>query len=173
MSNTQDILAEIHSRLQPECSRIEKIPNGLAFLLPLHPERPQQKVFGTVKLEPYASAPDAPVQLLSVEWILFRDLPSPLPEQTSYRLHELNGMALFGTLRINTERQLCYRYTCTAGNYSPAETAELLELVCYEMLLFLNFYHDYLFICATDPERLTADEYLQQVLSAADPDLRA
>ena len=170
MSHTQALLAELHARLQPECSRIERLPNGLALLLPLHPERPRQQVFGTVKLEPYAPAPDTLIELLTVEWILFRDLPAPLPEQTIFRLHELSGLALFGRFYINAERQLCCRYTCTAGSRPPAETAELVELVCYEMLLFLNIHHDYLFLCVTAPEHLTAEEYLQRLSSAAEPE---
>ena len=172
MSNTHDILSEIHSRLAPQCVRVEKMPNGLAFMLPLHSESPGPMIFGTATLDTYSPAPDTPIQLLSVEFILFQDLPTPSPEKTPFRLHELNIQALFGTLSINTNRQLCYRHTCTVNDYDSTQAAQLFELVSYEMLLFLSFYYDYIFICATDPERLTVDEYLQLVLSASDSDLR-
>ena len=170
MSDTRDILAKIHASLQPECDRIETIPNGLAFMLPLNPEEPNQKVFGTVTLDTDLPTPDTPVQLLSVEFIVFQDLPAPLPKQTVSRLHELSAMALFGTVRVNKERQLCYRYICTVNDYDPPQTTQLFELICYEMLLFLNVHYDYLFICATEPEQLTADEYLQQMVLAAAPE---
>lgn len=172
MSTKQDVLAEIHARLRPECDRIEAIPNGMAFMLPLHPEDPEPKVFGTVTLDTHLPAPDVPIHLLSVEFILFNDLPAPPPEQAAERLHDLGTTALFGTLRINREHQLCYRYTCTVNDYTAPQAAELFELVCYEMLLFLNCHYDYLFICATDPDRLTPEEYLLQLMSAADPDLQ-
>ena len=171
MSTKQDILAEIHARLRRECDRIEAIPNGRAFMLSLHPESPEPKVFGTVTLDNHLPAPDTPIWLLSVEFIVFNDLPAPPPEQTAARLHDLSATALFGTLHINREHQLCYRYTCTINDYTASQAAELFELVCYEMLLFLNCHYDYLFICATDPDRSTTEEYLLHLKSAADPNL--
>ena len=170
MSKTQDILEEIHARLCPECDRIEEMPNGLAFLLSLRPESPRRKVFGTVTLDTYVPASNVSVQLLSVEFIVFRNLSSPLPEETCTRLHELSGMALFGTLRVNQRGQLCYRYTCMVNDYSPSQTAELFAFICYEMLLFLHIHYDYLLLCTTTPERLTTEEYLQYLASAAEPE---
>lgn len=167
MSNTNGILSEIHSRLRPECDRVEFLPKGLAFLLSIDPEQPDPKVFGTVTLDTCSPAPDAPIQLLTVEFLVFQDLPAPLPEQTLFRLHELSGMALFGTLMVNRERQLCYRYTCTVNEYDAPQTAQLFELICYEMLLFLNCHYEYLFLCATNPKQMTTGEYLQHLVSSA------
>ena len=168
MSNAQDILAEIHSRLVPECVRVEKMPNGLAFMLSLHPKFPDPKVFGTVTLDTRFPTSDLPVQMLCVEFIVFQELPSPLPEETPFRLHDLNTLALFGTLSVNKERQLCYRHTCTVNGYNSTQTAELFELLSYEMLLFLNSHYEYLLVCVTEPERLSPAEYLQYLASVAE-----
>ena len=163
----QKWISAIRSRLNPECEKIEETSHGLAFLVSNISQNEAWKVFGHVSFLPSGVTESEDPELMQLEWIVLEHVSDELRSQVEQKLHDLSNMTTFGYLAVNPYKDLVYHHSCPVAGHTADEVAALFEFIADEMLSFLDIYYPYLLVCLTDPERLTPDNYLEQLTKGA------
>lgn len=161
-------LNQLKQLLAPEMEQILVDHDNLDFLRGSISGEKQFKIIGELSFLP-SEKMEQDGYIMDMNLILIQNEELKFQKKLQRKLFVLNQISDYGQFLVNENGQICmnYRYPVLKQMEYVERTT---EYVCREMFSFLDGIYPYLLVAATDPDKMTLDEYLTLVKEAEKSD---
>lgn len=158
------VLEAVRDSIQPFADQVMLSNGRLELLLSDVSGETDWKILGEVIVLPQSMHEDVSGYFMDIFLMLTSQPVEGMREEIITGLAELNQLALFGTVTLNENGQLCYGARFPVNGDDPEHEAERFSFVMCEMRSFLDVFYPYLLRLGVKPQQSSLQSYLEQIL---------